>query len=763
MKVPYSSLKKFVPDLTQSPEEIADLLTLKSYEVDSVYNPGHSLHNVVVGHIQEIHPHPNADKLHITEVLVDNNEVLTIVCGAKNIEMGQKVAVARIGAVLPNGLAIQAVNLRGQDSHGMICSAKELGFDVDSQGVLILPTNAVIGKAVSEVLGLNDAIITIDNKGLGTRASDSSSLYGVAREVSLITNKSLQDLELGLIPKTHLDRHIKIETKGCSYYSLLGISGLSNYKFDSNVLSKGAYRVDLYVQTDTFKLDDSIHALLQLLNQPTHHPAVDLGNYILFEVGQPVHVFDAEKVKGNILIREAVEGETLLTLDDIDISLKEGDIVICDSEKIIALAGIIGGKSTAVDDGTTQVLIESAHFDADMIRKTARRLKLLTESAKRFERNIPVELGTIAIQRILHFIEQSKLQVMGYSSKGDPSSKPLTTDITYEYIRKYLGVDISDADINQYFSQLHIHVRKSMGSHHYHLTPPYWRLDLNTPEEYIEEIARLYGYDSIPATLEMGNMSVIPNPIFDLKRILTEGLVNMGYIEIITYPYVAQGNYQLINPVDDSKPYLRNNLTHSMSMAIESNQPYRDILKLFEISHVFTPDQHMHMSMSYWSKQGSSESNINQTYHDIIHLFLRLGFDINLFTLVSNDASTNIVYSDAIIGTIDSSVGVIEIDVTVLSEVLVSFSETYAPIPKYPAIKRDITISTEINTSSQEILNTIKLLVSPRCEYIGFKDIFETDTGINYTFHLEFRDREQSLTDKDINEEILHIEKHFKS
>ncbi len=288
-------------------------------------------------------------KAEISKIVSNINSNITIsissnTFSAKNIEMGQKVAVARIGAVLPNGLAIQAVNLRGQDSHGMICSAKELGLDGDSQGVLILPANAVVGKAVSDVLGLDDAIITIDNKGLGTRASDSSSLYGVAREVALITDKSLQPLELGSIPKTHLDRHITIETKGCSYYSLLGISGLSNYKFDSNVLSKGAYRVDLYVQTDTFKLDDSIHALLQLLNQPTHHPAVDLGNYILFEVGQPVHVFDAEKVKGNITIREAVEGETLLTLDDIEIPLKEGDIVICDSEKIIALLVLLEGN-----------------------------------------------------------------------------------------------------------------------------------------------------------------------------------------------------------------------------------------------------------------------------------------------------------------------------------------------------------------------------------------------------------------------------------
>ena len=187
MKIPYSIIKNFIPTLKQSPEELANLITLKSYEVDSVYNPSEALKNVVVGHIQKVTPHPNADKLKIAEVLVGNNEVLTIVCGAKNIELGQKVAVAKIGATLPNGFNIQAVNLRGQDSFGMICSTQELGLKDTSEGILILPGIAKVGIPVAEVLGLNEAIIDIDNKGLGTRSSDSSSFYGVAREVSLIT------------------------------------------------------------------------------------------------------------------------------------------------------------------------------------------------------------------------------------------------------------------------------------------------------------------------------------------------------------------------------------------------------------------------------------------------------------------------------------------------------------------------------------------------------------------------------------------------
>jgi phenylalanyl-tRNA synthetase beta chain len=763
MKIPFSTLLEFVPELSQTPEEIADLITLKSYEVDSVHNPATSLNNVVVGHIQEIQTHPNADKLHITQVDVGNKEVLTIVCGAKNIELGQKVAIARIGATLPNGLTIQAVKLRGQDSFGMICSAQELGLDTgESSGVLILPPNSTVGKPVSEVLGLDEVIIDIDNKGLGTRASDSSSFYGVAREVALITDKKLKPLELAPFPKEQVKKHIRIETKACSYYSLLALSGLSNYKFDSNVLSKGVYRVDLYVQTGAFKLDDRIHKLLHILNQQTHHPAVDLGNFVLFEIGQPVHVFDAEKIKGNTLtIREAKKGETLLTINQTEIVLEDGDIVICDTDQIIALAGIIGGAATAVGDGTTQVLIESAHFDAERIRKTARRLKLLTESAKRFERNIPVELADIAIQRIIHLVTQSGFGVLEYTHKGNNITSHKTVTLDFDYVRRYIGVDIPDGNINAFLKGLQVNVHKPFGSHQYHLTAPYWRLDLNTPEEYIEEIARLYGYDKIPATLNIEKITPTINSLFTFKRIVSETLVKIGYTEIITYPYSVEGGLKLINPVDESKPYLRENLTRSLANAMIGNQNYRDNLKLFEISNVFRAEQHLHLSIAFWDKYKTPTENINQAYHDLYMIITQLGFDNNQFKTQVSDGVHIITYAEHPIGWIHTQDLVIELDMTVLEKMLTPITEKYIPIPKYPSVKRDITIAVSPDISSQEVYNTIQSLVSKRCEYIGFRDIFVTETAIKYTFHLEFRDLEQSLSDEDVNTEITLIEKHF--
>jgi phenylalanyl-tRNA synthetase beta chain len=762
MKIPYSIIKNFVPQLTQSPQELVNLITLKSYEVDSVYNPAESLQNIVVGHIQKVTPHPNADKLNVAEVLVDNNEVLNIVCGAKNIELGQKVAVAKIGSTLPNGLNIQAVNLRGQDSFGMICSAQELGLQEKSDGILVLPNIAGVGIPVADVLGLNEAIIDIDNKGLGTRASDSSSFYGVAREVALITNNSIQPLELSPIPvKQKLKKHIKIQTNLCNYYSVLELSGLSKYKFDSNILSKGSYRVDLYVQTDIFKLDSSIHQTLAILNQKTHHPAVDLGNYILLETGQPVHVFDAEKVKGDlIIVREAKKGEIFTSLDEVEILLDEGDIVICDSEGIIALAGIIGGSSTAVGDGTTRVLIESANFDHNRIRQTARRLKLLTESAKRFERQIPVELSDIAIQRIIHLVEKSGLQTLGYINNGSNKTEHEIVSLDYNYARKYIGADISDGDINQILKSLHIESHKFFGSQKYSLKSPYWRLDLNTPEEYIEEIARVYGYDNIPAKLDIAMIKVNSDFAFKFKREISEELSKIGYNEVMTYPYSEEGTLQLLNPVDESKPYLRQNLIDSMSKTIDKNSRYLNTLRLFEISNVFTAEQHLHLSLSYYHKDTDINTNVNQTYIDFIRVITQLGFDYTKFTTQIIENNTIINYAEQSVGWVDVS-GVIEIDLSVLANILSPISERYSQVPKYPAVKRDITLIVPHSSSAQEVYDKIKTLVSSNCYYIGFRDKFQNGDFINYTFHLEFRDRDKSLSDDEVSLEIDKIYKHF--
>ena len=332
--------------------------------------------------------------------------------------------------------------------------------------------------------------------------------------------------------------------------------------------------------------------------------------------------------------------------------------------------------------------------------------------------------------------------------------------LDYNYVRKYIGIDISDGDINQILKSLNIESHKSFGSQKYSLTAPYWRLDLNTPEEYIEEIARIYGYDNIPAKLDINKIQINSDSTFKFKRTISEELSKIGYNEILTYPYSKEGTLQLLNPVDESQSYLRQNLIDSMVKAIDKNSKYQDTLKLFEISNVFTAEQHLHLSLGCYHKDSEKIANINQAYADFIRVITQLGFDYTKFTTQIIENNTIINYVEQAVGWADVS-GVIEIDLSVLVNILSPMSEHYSQVPKYPAVKRDITLKVSNSSSAQEVYDKITTLVSPKCYYIGFRDKFQNGDFTNYTFHLEFRDQDKSLSDDEVNVEIDSIHQHF--
>ena len=248
--------------------------------------------------------------------------------------------------------------------------------------------------------------------------------------------------------------------------------------------------------------------------------------------------------------------------------------------------------------------------------------------------------------------------------------------------------------------------------------------------------------------------------VFNFKRQLSEELSKIGYIEILTYPYTEEGSLKLLNPVDETKPYLRQNLIKSMAKAIDNNAKYTDTLKLFEISNVFTSEQYLHLSIGCFYKENNNNSNANQTYTDLLRVIAQLGFDYTKFSTKLIESNNIIHYSEQPVGWVGES-GVIEIDITVLVNILSTIMERYQSIPKYPAVKRDITVTVPNTSSAQDIYNTIQTLVSPRCYYIGFRDKFQNGDFTNYTFHLEFRDLDKSLSDEEVNTEIDLIQKHF--
>ncbi len=762
MKVPYSVLQNHIPQLKHSAEEVGDILSLHSYEVERVYNPGADIQNVVVGEIRGLTPHPDADRLQLVNVHIGASQFISVVCGASNIKVGDKVPTALEGATLPGGLVIKPTSIRGQESHGMLCSKKELGLSGDASGIYILPPNTKVGSVVADVLHLNELVIEIDNKGLGTRASDSMSFYGVARELASVLDLPLKPLQKEDLPKEGKNISIKRDKDICSYYSLLHVNGLSSYEFDSNVYSQDNYRIDLYVQVDSYTGDESVKYILDLLGYNTQSAAINLGNYIMEEMGQPVHVFDAEKIVGKtVSVRKAKKDEKMIALDGAEINLEPGDIVVCDTEKIIALAGIIGSLDSAVDDGTKQIMIESATFDPAQIRKTARRLKMLTGAAKRFERKIPTELAREALERVAWYLKEAKLAVGSYYESGSSKSPEVTTEVSFDYIRRYMGVDISDNDITKFLKRSGAEVKSSGfgGKDTHKVIAPYWRLDLSTPEEYIEEVARLYGYDKIPAKLDVDFRIPHHDPLFQLKRSLSEILARHGYSEVMTYPYTnIEGAHEMVNPLDKTLPYLRQSISPQLATVRESNQVNFSKIALFEIGNVFGEHESMRLAMTCTNKDMSVDESLSQVYHDFVKALLVLGLDLSPLDLRLDIEGADVLYGDHIIGRLSRELQALEVALAALHEFGISQPETFTPIPKYPVVKRDFTVSVPVGTPVKVVMDALTNAASDECQSIEFTDQFQKDDTVNYSFHIQFRHEEKSLSDEEVNAAMKTLE-----
>ena len=762
MKVPYSVLQKYIPQLKHTAEEVGDILSQYSYEVEQVYNPGDAIQNVVVGEIRTLDPHPDADRLQLVNVHIGASQFVSIVCGASNIKIGDKVPTALEGATLPGGFEIKPTTIRGQESHGMLCSRKELGLQGDASGIYILPPNTKVGTSVVDVLHLNETIIEIDNKGLGTRASDSMSFYGIARELSAVLELPLKPLEKESLPKEGKAYTIKRDKDVCEYYSLLHVNGLSSYEFDSNVYSQDNYRIDLYVQVDSYTGDETVKYTLDALGYNTKNPAINLGNYIMEETGQPVHVFDAEKIVGKTIhIRKAKKDETLVALDDTVLTLEPGDIVICDSEKIIALAGIIGSKDSAVDDGTKQIVIESAIFDPAQIRKTARRLKMLTGAAKRFERRIPKELAKEALERVAWYLKEAKLAVGEYYESGSCKGEEIWTDLTFDYVRRYIGVAIPDAEIISLLKRVGAEVKSGGfgGGDKHKIKAPYWRLDLNHAEEYIEEVTRLYGYDKIPATLEIDFKVPQHDPLFQLKRSLSEILVGQGYSEVMTYPYSeVKATHQMVNPLDKNLPYLRESLAPALFTVQRNNHVRFDMVAIFEIGNVFGAEEATHLAMTYADKQTTPDNALTRIYHDFVKVLLVLGLDLTQLDLSLDTQGADILYAGNSLGRLSRDYQTLEVSLPAMLEHGVLAPEKYTPIAKYPVVKRDLTLSFPVGTPVKDVKDALQAAAPAECQSIRFVDQFEKDGQVNYSFHIQFRHDDKSLSDDEVNQAMQALE-----
>lgn len=585
MNVTYNWLKEFV-DFDATPEELAELLTMLGLEVESMEKLGEGLDDVVVALVEEKRQHPNADKLSLCRVN-NGKEVLDIVCGAQNFKQGDTVALAQIGAVLPGDFKIKRSKIRGEESCGMLCSEKELGLAEESAGIIVLPTNsAPLGTPVFTALGRKDTIFEI---GLTPNRSDCLSVIGIARDLAA---------KLGLKLKYP---HSTLVEGSETADSVIGVT-VENPEFCPRYAAR-------YVSGCT--IAPSPEWLAKRLNAVgirSINNVVDVTNLIMMESGQPLHAFDCDRLSGKrIVVRTAEEGEQFTTLDNQLRVLTSADLVICDSERPVALAGVMGGLNSEIECTTTSILLESAFFKPAAIRKTSKRLGLHTESSHRFERGIDIDNVTRALDKAASLIVELAGGVLAQGCLDVYPGKSDRTAITFrpEKANELIGIDLERDAILDILTRLECRV-SNCADGSLAVIPPHYRIDIEREIDLIEEIARLNGYDKIPATMPVARVvSDRPTRHQEIEKLVRDLLVNNGMTEIINFSFTAPDSagklllndddprrlaIKLCNPLVDEQSVMRTSLLPGLLETTARNMNFRSIdLKLFEMRRVYLP------------------------------------------------------------------------------------------------------------------------------------------------------------------------------
>jgi phenylalanyl-tRNA synthetase beta chain len=590
MQISLNWLADFVDVAGVSPKELGDKLTLATAEVEGVATSGGDWPGVVTAKILEIWQHPEADRIRMTRVTTGDGEPLQVVCGAPNIEVGMIVPLATIGAVLPGDFTIKKSKIRGQESFGMLCSAKELALAEESDGILVLPADTPLGQPLGQALGKQDTIYEIDNKSL-THRPDCWGHYGLAREVAAIIKQPLKPLPLADLgaPVAELDGWtVTIEDATLApRYSAALIDNVT-------------------VRPSPAWLQDRLTAV----GSRPINLIVDLTNYVMLTVGEPIHAFDRATLTGKtISVRSAKPGEKLITLDGKERELTPETLVIADGAGPVALAGIMGGEATEVKEGTTSLLIEAANFQPRVIRQAAQRLALRTDAAARFEKSLDPAWTHDALALFWALLKQEvpEARLVGTWLDAWPAPpQPTTITLSTDYVRARLGIALGDELITDILRRLQFDVRPVDGSpHQYTVGVPSFRAtkDVSIADDLVEEVGRVYGYDNIPPHAPSVAVEPVPEePELVLARQLRSRLsIGLGFSEVYTYAFVdpqdliklgmdPERSLQVRNPVAENQDRLRRSLLPNLLNVARDNWRHRTRFGLYELGTVFLKD-----------------------------------------------------------------------------------------------------------------------------------------------------------------------------
>lgn len=603
MRVSWNWLADFVDLAGLEPEQVADRLTMSGMEVEGVSVVGGDLDTVVVGRVVECRPHPEADKLSVCRVDVGAADPLEIVCGAPNVATGVRAPVALLGTTMPGGFAIKKAKIRGVESSGMLCSESELGLSDESSGLLLLGDDATPGSRIADVLGLRDVVLEIS---LTPNRADGLSIRGVAREVAALFGRALREVAATPLasrpPTVAVSERVAVgieDPAGCARYACVAVRGI---------------RVG--------PSPEWMQRRLLAVGQRPVNNIVDVTNYVLFEQGQPLHAFDLQRVRGGrIAVRRARAGESIESIDHVRRPLDASDLLICDGEGPVAIAGVMGGAESEIGDATTEVLIECANFDPGTVRRTARRHGMHTESSHRFERGVDVERVPAVLERTLDLIVATQ-QALGVecevlSGIVDAYPRPYASPVVRMRVgepARILGFEV-DAD-TVLASLRSLGIDAALDGALVEARIPAFRPDLERPIDLVEEVGRVVGYDALPSTPLTGALGIVPvrradappreqaeQPVRSAEELeaverVRGALVGAGLYEAVNWGMVDPardtlfagdtGALRLRNPLGDERSAMRRSLMLGLLDNVAHNVAHGvDSVGLFEMGRVY--------------------------------------------------------------------------------------------------------------------------------------------------------------------------------
>ncbi len=781
MKVPMSWFGDYTDISGISPKEYSDALTMSGSKVEGVEFLGKDLDRVVAGKIESITPHPDSDHMVICMVNV-GGETLQIVTGAPNVKVGQIVPTALDGSTLPNNVKIKKGKLRGVDSNGMLCSAdemgitpQELGFEPE-YGILVLPEDTEIGIEMRDYFGLNEDVVEFE---ITSNRPDCFSVIGLARETAVTFDKPLNIP----VPKftendDDIKNHLSVEVKNpekCLRYSA---------KMVKNV-----------------KIGPSpkwLSARLRASGVRSINNIVDITNYLLLEYGQPMHAFDLRDLSGGkIIVRDAQDGEIIKTLDEQDRSLTENDLVIADSERAVAVAGVMGGFNYEVKPDTTTVVFESATFDGASVRLTAQRLGLRTEASSRYEKGLDANNTVPALERACELIEMLGAgEVVGGMIDIKGNIKPLVTlPLRPEKINAFLGTEIPTADMISTLKKLGF----TADEENMTVTAPSFRPDIEAEADVAEEVARFYGYDKIPSTLLSGEATVGgKSPLQKLRDRINNTLVGSGMSEIYTYTFTSPSDFDKIriaedsflrntvkitNPLGEDTSIMRTTTLPSMLNILAYNYSHRnENAALFEIGKVYLPKGDvlpeepekvtlgLYGDCDFYSLKGIVELLADTLNIDSVE-FVRETENPTFHTgrcakVLINGEPCGVmgeIHPDVLKNyNLDVPCYIAELDLEAIFENQ-GATVKCKQLPKFPAAGRDIALLVDKDTQVADLEKTIKKASGSILDSITLFDVYEgaqiPEGKKSVAYKIFFRASDRSLTTEEINKVFTKITK----